>query len=119
MINHDAEDLAREILTERKTEGLRERVAAAVEHLAEMFAGAGDGSVFSFAKEVGGRTYHYAAIKSGRKWYSTGSKTALQGTDDDGLITWLVGLEIYGADDILAIATTSQPALIEGTVADD
>lgn len=119
LVNTEAQDLAAEILSGRRTEGLRERVEAAVTHLSGLFAGAGDGSIFSFGRDVSGRTYHYAAIKSGGKWFSTGNSTALKGGDDDELITWLIGLEIYGADDLLAIDTVTVPALIEGTVVDD
>jgi hypothetical protein len=118
-VNHEAQELASEILAGRRTEGLRERVEAAVAHLSDLFAGAGDGSVFSFARTAdNGRVYHYAAIKSGGVWYSTGNATALTGGDDDALITWLVGLEIYGEDDLLAVAKTDVPALIEGTAED-
>jgi hypothetical protein len=117
--NEEAKKLANEILAERRTEGLRERVEAAVTHLTELFAGAGDGSVFSFAREFDEKTWHYAAIKSGGKWFSTGNVTALQAATDDELITWLIGLEIYAESDMLAVAKTTQPALIEGTATDD
>jgi hypothetical protein len=117
--NEEAKKLANEILAERRTEGLREQVEAAVAHLTELFAGAGDGSVFSFAREFDEKTWHYAAIKSGGKWFSTGSVTALQAATDDELITWLIGLEIYAESDMLAVAKTDQPALIEGSTVDD
>lgn len=119
LTNVEAQDLARDILSGRRTKGLRERVEVAVEHLTELFTGVGDGSVFSFGRDIGGRTYHYAAIKSGGKWFSTGNSTALKDGDDDDLITWLVGLEIYAEDDLFAFAKTDVPALIEGMIVDE
>jgi hypothetical protein len=113
-INREAADLAADILSERKTDGLRDKVKVAVDELAEYFADVGDGSVFSFARTIDERTFHFAAIKSGGLWYSTGSARALSGGDDDALITWLVSLEIYDQDDLLASALVAPAqAIIE------
>lgn len=118
--NAEAASVARTILQERREEGMRERVAASVAHLSDLFADAGDGSVFSFARSFNGRTFHYAAIKSGGKWFSTGSKTAVVDGSDDDLVTWLIGLEIFEKDDLLALAKTPRTVgVIEATASDE
>ena len=90
--NPEAADIAREILTDAKREGLREKITEAVAHYREMLEGAHCGSVFSFVKENDeGKHYWYAAIKNGDKWYTTAYSPRVINSDDE-FITWLVGL---------------------------
>ena len=89
--NPEAADIAREILTDAKREGLREKITEAVADYRKMLEGAHCGSVFSFMKESDdGKHYWYAAIKNGDKWYTTANPRILN--SDDEFITWLVGL---------------------------
>lgn len=95
--NPHAQDLAREILHDRTTTGLRAKVEGAVEHLTELVAETGCGSTLTFMKEgEDGTHYFYAAVKNGETWYTTARDPRVLHGDDE-LIAWLVGLEIWEA----------------------
>lgn len=104
-INYDAMEIAADTLREKKTGSIREKVLTAVEEFTCMFnEQTHDGTVLSFVRRIDERDYHYAAIRSGGRWFSTGAKTALTNGTDDELITWLIGFGIYEQTDFLAYA---------------
>lgn len=116
-IDYDAREIASDALREKKTGSIRERVLDAVEEFSSLFNDqTPDGTVFSFVRHLEDRDYHYAAIRSGGRWFSTGAKTALTNGTDDELITWLVGLGIYEQSHFLAYARAKDaPIEIEAT----
>jgi hypothetical protein len=106
--NPHAQDLAREILDNRTTAGLRDKVEAAVAHLTELVADTQCGSTLTFMKVTdNGKHYFYAAVKNGEKWYTTAQNPRVL-EDDDRLIEWLIGLEIWEAPQLEV--TTSRHA---------
>lgn len=116
-IDYDAQEIAVDALREKKTGSIRDKVLAAVEEFGSLFnEQTPDGTVFSFVRQIDDRDYHYAAIRSGGRWFSTGAKTALTNGTDDELITWLVGLGIYEESNFLAYARAKNTQIeIEAT----
>ena len=112
----DARDIAREILSEEKREGLREKVTEAIAGYREMLADAHCGSVFSFMKKNDkGEHYWYAAIKNGGKWYTTAQSPRVL-ENDDALIEWLVLLQAYESEATELTAGAAHKALALGPV---
>jgi hypothetical protein len=101
-INEEAMDIANEELTLRRRLGLQDRVAAAVSHLTELVSDCADGTTITFRRddEKSKKVYHYAVIKSGGEWFSTGSRTSIYNANDENLVAWLIGLGIFHLDDL-------------------
>lgn len=96
--NQAAADLAREILQDKSKGELKDRVEQAVVHLQELISETECGATLTFVKtkDEGKKHYFYAAVKNGEKWYTTAANPRIL-ENDDALITWLIGLEIWEA----------------------
>lgn len=96
-INQAAQELAREFLSDRTKTELRGKVEQAVEHLQELVSDTQCGSTLTFMKtNEAGNHYFYAAVKNGERWFTTAQNPRIL-DDDDHLIEWLIGLEIWEA----------------------
>lgn len=97
-VNREAAEVAADILSDERKSAMKEAVAAAVAHFREMLEGASCGSVFRFRKDNDeGKHYWYAAIKSGKAWYTTANTGPRVLEDDDALIHWLISLGAHEA----------------------
>lgn len=95
--NPAARELARELLTDKSKRDLREVVEAAIDNLSALVADTDCDSTLTFMKTNDeGQHYFYAAVKNGDKWYTTAQAPRIL-EDDDALIEWLIGLEIWEA----------------------
>lgn len=96
--NQAARELAEELLADQSKRGLRETVETAIENLKALIADTDCGSTLTFmkTKDDGKQHYFYACVKNGGKWYTTAQNPRVL-EDDNALIAWLIGLEIYEA----------------------
>jgi hypothetical protein len=118
--NPQAAEIAREILDEKTRGELRSTVEAAVAELTTFLMDTDCGSTLTFVKHNDqGKHYYYAAVKNGGKWYTTAQSPRVI-EDDDALIEWLIGLEIYTAPQLELKATAfPESHVIEAGVVDE
>lgn len=115
--NPDAQDLAREILSDKNKESLRGKVSEAVAHLQKLISDTECGATLTFMKVAEkGQHYFYAVVKNGQKWYTTAQSPRILNNDDQ-LIEWLIGLEIFEVPQLQVTASqhTAELAPIEAT----
>jgi hypothetical protein len=114
-INEQAREEAENVLAARRAEIVRDKVAGAVTHLTTLVEDCSDGTILTFHKydPTTKQRYHYAVIRSNAKWYSTGSKTGINGATSDQLIAWLVSLDMYSLDDLDLFLQNSDDTEIE------
>lgn len=95
-IDETAASVARDVIAERKRKETEAWATANVDEMLASLAKIKEGGVIRFVKESGGKTYHYAGIRSGELWYLTGWDRS--GHTDDALAIFITGLRVDAKD---------------------